>query len=149
MDIVGQSIVELPLESVVVARRSVRRAQGMLHNGRSVGGSLNRVQGYCRSLLSMGRYRGEWLVSRIREVLLNDWDPVNISLNPNLADEYDSYIVPLIRLAESEQALSAQKVASFLERCEKDEMGLTLERHNRDRAAEKLIEILGLEAQAD
>jgi hypothetical protein len=97
----------------------------------------------------MGRYRGEWLVSRIREVLLNDWDPVNISLNPNLADEYDSYIVPLIRLAESEQALSPEKIASFLEPCEKDEMGLTLERHNRDRAAEKLFEILGLEAQAD
>jgi hypothetical protein len=97
----------------------------------------------------MERHRHERLISRIRVVFLNDWDPINVGFNPNLADEYDSYIAPLIRLAESDQALSVERIADFLERCERDEMGLTLERHNRDRAAAKLFQILVLETQAD
>ncbi|MDR6530098.1 hypothetical protein J2800_000822 [Caulobacter rhizosphaerae] len=31
-------------------------------------------------------------IERIRQVLFADWDPLQVGSNPNLSDEYDSYL---------------------------------------------------------
>lgn len=35
------------------------------------------------------------LQAEVREVLLNEWDPISISDEPNAQDEYDSYVGPI------------------------------------------------------
>lgn len=40
-------------------------------------------------------------VDSIRVILLKDWDPLGVGDNPNLADEYDSYIPAILRLLDS------------------------------------------------
>ncbi len=34
----------------------------------------------------------------IRQILFQDWDPININENSNLSDEYDRYIAPIYRI---------------------------------------------------
>ncbi len=38
---------------------------------------------------------------RIREVLLDVWDPIGIKDEPNAQDEYDSYVGPVLSLLSS------------------------------------------------
>ena len=41
------------------------------------------------------------IVYELRQILLNNWDPIGISDIKNMADEYDSYLHDLLILAES------------------------------------------------
>jgi hypothetical protein len=40
-------------------------------------------------------------VERLRRVLLDEWDPIGVGSNPNLADEYDSYIPRIIKALDT------------------------------------------------
>ena len=62
------------------------------------------------------------LISDIRSVLINDWDPVGIGDNPNLSDEYDGYIGSIINILK--QKLSIEVIITFLEKIETTEMGI-------------------------
>jgi len=62
------------------------------------------------------------LISNVRSVLLNDWDPVGIGDNLNLSDEYDGYIGSIINILK--QSLSIEEIVSLLEKIEKIEMGI-------------------------
>ena len=62
------------------------------------------------------------LISAIRSVLINDWDPVGIGDNPNLSDEYDSYIGSIINILK--QRLPVETIVAFLEKVETTEMGI-------------------------
>src|SRR5262245_7382612 len=37
----------------------------------------------------------------IRNILLTDWDPLGIGDNPNLANEYDDYILGILNLVDA------------------------------------------------
>lgn len=50
--------------------------------------------------------------SRIREILLNDWDPSNARRSPAAAGEYDSYVNPLYDLISS--GADEQAIIDFL-----------------------------------
>lgn len=52
----------------------------------------------------------------VRSVLLRDWDPLGVGDNPNLSDEYDSYIPELLRLLRA--GASATVIAEYLETLE-------------------------------
>lgn len=62
------------------------------------------------------------IISEIRSVLLNDWDPIGIGDNPNLYDEYDSYIGPILNILI--QKLPNEKIIALLKEIEKTEMGV-------------------------
>lgn len=62
------------------------------------------------------------IVSEIRSVLINEWDPVGIGDNSNLSDEYDGYIGSIMKILM--QKLSVEEIVSFLKRIEHVEMGI-------------------------
>ena len=59
---------------------------------------------------------------RIRQILLNDWDPIGIREVPEAQDEYDSYVGGVYRLLAD--GASAVEVAAHLARIEGETMGL-------------------------
>jgi hypothetical protein len=62
------------------------------------------------------------LTQEVREVLLDKWDPLCVGDNPNLADEYDAYLPPLVRLLAGAPVDKASLI-DYLTRVERDEMG--------------------------
>ncbi len=69
------------------------------------------------------KQRAEEIMNAIREVLVNDWDPIGVMEYPGWPrDEYDAYIGRIYsRLASGESAESIAKYLCFVE-CE--QMGL-------------------------
>ncbi len=59
---------------------------------------------------------------QIRQILLNDWDPIGIRDVPEAQDEYDSYVGGVYRLLADGAA--AVEVAKHLARIEGEQMGL-------------------------
>ena len=52
----------------------------------------------------------------IRQVLLRDWNPIGVNNDPELADEYDSYIAPVYRILVGSAirlAQHASRLSSF------------------------------------
>ena len=60
------------------------------------------------------------LPSRIREVLLNDWDPSNASRFEAASHEYDRYLAPLADLIRSQAG--EEKLVAFLKEREREIM---------------------------
>ena len=63
------------------------------------------------------------IISSVRTVLVNDWDPIEIGDNSNLFDEYDSYIGPIITMLR--QNSTVEELVAFLEKTERTEMELS------------------------
>ena len=63
------------------------------------------------------------IISSIRSVLVNDWDPIEIGDNSNLFDEYDSYIGPIITMLR--QSSTIEEIVAFLENTERTKMGIS------------------------
>lgn len=60
------------------------------------------------------------LRARVREVLLNDWDPHDAARNPAAAGGYDGYVDPLLQLLRSGAGEDA--VVEFLHERERESM---------------------------
>ena len=52
------------------------------------------------------------IMDSIRQVLVQDWNPIGVNENRKLHDEYDSYIAPVYRLLT--ESASAEDIAKFL-----------------------------------
>ncbi len=65
--------------------------------------------------------RSRNIKTQIRLALLEVWDPIGISEEPNAQDEYDSYIEPLYELLLSNA--SGSKIRDFLFWVAHDHMG--------------------------
>ena len=61
------------------------------------------------------------LDDKIRFILVNYWDPININTNSNLYDEYDSYIGSLKKMIFNNDSL--KDFYLFLKNIEIDELG--------------------------
>lgn len=57
-------------------------------------------------------------IQKVRKILLRDWDPFCVGDNPNLSDEYDSFIDGLIALLAKRP--SPEKINQYLEGLEKE-----------------------------
>jgi len=75
----------------------------------------------------------------IRQVLLNEWDPIGISDVPEAGDEYDSY-ASHIRSLLARGATKTELVAYLLE-SEAESMGLTANREQANSIADRLLRI--------
>jgi hypothetical protein len=62
------------------------------------------------------------IISDIRIVLINDWDPIGIGDNSNLSDEYDGCIGSIINILK--QKFTIEAIATFLKKIEKIELGI-------------------------
>lgn len=61
------------------------------------------------------------MITDIRAVLINDWDPVGIGNNANLSEEYDGYIGSIIQILM--QKSSIESIFLFLKKIENEDMG--------------------------
>ena len=76
--------------------------------------------------------------SRIREVLLNDWDPHNASRLESAHSAYDGYVPPLLHLLST--GADEEAVMDFLHEREKESMCFpSLGKERLRRVARKLI----------
>ncbi len=57
----------------------------------------------------------------IRQILMSEWDPIGVNDTPEAADEYDSYIGPLLDLLNARAGSDA--VAEYLQKVEIERMG--------------------------
>jgi hypothetical protein len=74
----------------------------------------------------------------IRQVLYRDWDPVGVNCDPELADEYDSYIAPVYRILVGNR--SEDDLIGLLYRTERDQIGTGCESPEQLRTvAQKLL----------
>ncbi|HYD49008.1 MAG TPA: hypothetical protein VEB21_11700 [Terriglobales bacterium] len=67
--------------------------------------------------------RGRQIHKAIRQILLNDWDPVGVKDVPEAHDEYDSYVVDVYRLLLS--GATEEQIADHLWHIEAAEIGLS------------------------
>jgi hypothetical protein len=86
------------------------------------------------------------LMSRIRDVLMQDWDPIGIKDLPEkyrlaAADEYDSYIGGVLRMIEARKPES--EISDFLHDIEVREIGVRGNRGACDKAARALTAMEG------
>jgi hypothetical protein len=74
----------------------------------------------------------------IRQVLLRDWNPIGVNNDPELADEYDSYIAPVYRILVGGR--SEDDLIELLYRAERDQIGMACESPEQLRpVAQKLL----------
>lgn len=72
--------------------------------------------------MNKNRIKVKKIMGNIRQVLLNDWDPIGIKDVPEAQDEYDSYMGVIYTMIESHTP--AKEVAEYLIKIETEEMGL-------------------------
>lgn len=87
------------------------------------------------------------LRAAIGQVLLHDWDPIGIRLNPLAPDEYHSYISGVFRLLTGDA--SEQKIADHLRQLERVGMGLSSANEARAMEAARRLKNIILETEAD
>ena len=74
-------------------------------------------------------------LDEIREILLADWDPLNVGDSPKLSDEYDRYIPGVVALLN--RGASVQEIERFLKGIEAS-FGISAEPQRSRRAAIRL-----------
>ena len=67
--------------------------------------------------MSERRHQVQGLIEKIRDVLIADWDPIGVGQNPNLREEYDSALSPL--LAALSKGAGEDELGSILAAAEK------------------------------
>jgi hypothetical protein len=77
-------------------------------------------------------------VNIIREILLECWDPINIGDNPNLADEYDSFIPGILQSLK--KSPSDEALFDLLAGIEK-ELGATIPADQRRATVKALLNL--------
>jgi hypothetical protein len=69
----------------------------------------------------MKNKQGIKIQAAIREILFYDWDPINVSDNENLKDEYDSYIAGVYRILIGSR--NSNELVEYLRNMEINEIG--------------------------
>ena len=77
-------------------------------------------------------------LKKLRELLLKEWDPLEVGANPNLSDEYDRYLPGVARLVES--SCQAGVIDNHLAEIEK-QLGAPLPAKKRATAVEALLRL--------
>ncbi|MFH7764538.1 hypothetical protein [Acinetobacter sp. BSP-28] len=81
--------------------------------------------------------RSELFIQHIQNVLLHDWDPLNIRKDASMQDEYDAYIVDILDVLEDEHTTAAE-IANCLQEIEHEFLGLAKNTARAENAAAKI-----------
>ena len=73
--------------------------------------------------MSAHRESPKHLFARIREVLLNEWDPMGLSDAPGTVDDYDA-VAREVHALVTDADVTVERVAHYLEWAEDELMGL-------------------------
>lgn len=79
------------------------------------------------------------VIDKVRDVLINDWDPLEIRENSNLRDEYDAYIGRILSAISSNATVT--EITEILARIEEDDMGLVPDRKSLIDVSLKLLSL--------
>jgi hypothetical protein len=82
------------------------------------------------------RQQVQGLIEKIRDVLISDWDPIGVGDNPNLREEYDSALSPL--LAALSKGAGEDELSSILAAAEA-RFGVPGDADRRNRTVTKLM----------
>jgi len=77
----------------------------------------------CREIMEC-KIQQRKLIYNIQTILLQNWDPIGVSNNPNLKDEYDGYIGQVIQILSKNA--SVEEIVNILIKFERD-MGVCSE----------------------
>ena len=77
------------------------------------------------------------LHENIKNVLMQDWDPIGIQEIPEAQDEYDTYVPKIYSMLISRKPID--EVLEYLIWLEGEHMGLTVNRQRTQFIAEKLV----------
>ena len=81
----------------------------------------------------------ERYLTAIRTALLKEWDPIGVKHFPEAQDEYDSYAPHIYSLLFTRRP--QHELSDYLWRLETEHMGLTGNRKETERFAERLLRI--------
>jgi hypothetical protein len=99
--------------------------------------------------LSHGRnkYQSRENRTRVREVLMRDWDPIGVAGIKGAADEYDAYVGRAYVMLMDERA-NAEAIAAYLFGIATDHMGLSRDGANLgERCANAAAALIALRAE--
>jgi hypothetical protein len=74
------------------------------------------------SMADKDRFRIQEIQTKIRRVLMDEWDPIGVNDVPEAADEYDRYIGGIYGLIQ--RNASERDISEHLRSLEIDEMGM-------------------------
>lgn len=77
------------------------------------------------------------LHKQIKNVLMQDWDPIGVQAVPEAQDEYDSYVPTIYSMLISRKPIN--EVLEYLLWLEGEHMGLTVDRQRTQFITEKLV----------
>lgn len=83
--------------------------------------------------------RARALQKKIKDVLLQEWDPIGVREMPEAQDEYDGYVPAIYSMLISRKPLN--EVFNYLLWLEAEHMGLTADRQRTQSIAEKLVDL--------
>jgi hypothetical protein len=84
-------------------------------------------------------------IDRIRNILMEDWDPIGVNEWIEARDEYDSYVHEIYSMFVNGN-LTRENLVQYLMKSATDSMGLThVSKEKAEHAANKVCEVLGLE----
>lgn len=80
----------------------------------------------------------EEITSKVREILLTDWDPCGVGENDALTGEYDEYLPAIVALVKQQSSSLEldQTLAEF-----ESELGIALPEQHRERVVQNLLAI--------
>lgn len=85
--------------------------------------------------------RAHALHQKIKDVLLNEWDPIGVHAIPEAQDEYDGYVPTIYSMVISHRPIN--EVFDYLLWLEAEHMGLTSDKQRTRSIAERLVGLVG------
>jgi len=76
---------------------------------------------------------------KIKNVLMQDWDPIGVQEIPEAQDEYDNYVPMIYSMLISRKPVN--EVLEYLLWLEGEHMGLTVDHQRTQLIAEKLVSL--------
>jgi hypothetical protein len=85
------------------------------------------------------RDRARRMHAAIKEVLLNEWDPIGVKEIAEAQDEYDGYVPTIYKMLIQQR--TEQEIFDYLWWAETDHMGLAGNRQATEAFAERLVSL--------
>ncbi|PSL82958.1 hypothetical protein C7T35_19575 [Variovorax sp. WS11] len=88
-------------------------------------------------MMSEAAERARYLRQKIKDVLLNEWDPIGVQAIPEAQDEYDDYVPRVYSMLIARKPI--KEVFEYRLWVENEHMGLTADRNRTQSIAERLV----------